>query len=120
MKTTIDILNKAPQYLSGFADAKLKEAETLDTVFCSLIPDYNIDRFEAVAIRVFLGKETNITVYAIDKARKPKMNGKTEKLPVKKFKLNLSLSDIVRQFSNINLTIRKENFDLDAIEVINK
>jgi len=120
MKTNNEALVKAQHYISGFADAKLKEAESLDTVFSSLIPEYNVNRFEAVAIRIFLGKENNITLYAIDKMNSSQKNSDSDKLPVKKFKLNVSIQDLIKHFSNINLTISKENFDIENIEVINK
>src|SRR5436190_23023574 len=120
MKTNNEVLQKAQHYISGFADAKLKEAESLDTVFSGLIPGYNVDRFEAVAIRIFLGKENNITLFAIDKMSSGQKNIESDKLPVKKFKLSVPIEDLIKHFSNINLTISKENFDIENIEVKNK
>ena len=117
MKPTNDVLVKAP--LTGFADAKLKEAETLDTVFSYLVPEYNIERFEAVAVRIYLATETVITLYAIEKERSTKRDKNDEKLPVKKFKLNITLDEFLQYFSNINMTISKDNFDIKDIEVIN-
>jgi hypothetical protein len=120
MKTANGPLIKTAQYISGFADVKLKEAETLDTVFSSLIPNYNVNRFEAVAFRVFLGKENNITLYAIDKMNSNQKNLDDDKLPVKKFKLKIAMTDLIKLFSNINFTISKDNFDIKDIEVMNK
>lgn len=120
MKTTILNTTAPLNYLSGFADAKLREAETLDTVCSSLIPNYNIERFEAIAIRVYLGKETTLTVYALDKNHKGSEMSSKSKIPVKKFKLQIKMEDFVAKFSNINFTISTGHFDLDEIEVVNK
>lgn len=108
------------KYLTGFADAKLKEAESLDTICSSIIPGYSVERFEAVAFRLFLGKETSITVFALDKTKKSGFTEGDDKLPVKKFKLSMPVNEIIEQFSNINLTISTGKFDLKEMEVINK
>ncbi len=119
MKTQMDTITGTPQYLRGFADAKLREAENLDTICCSIFPNYNLDRFEAIAVRVYLGKESILTVYARDKESK-KSTSSEEKLPVKKFKAVMPMEEIINHFLNINLTIIKEDYDLNDIEVINK
>ena len=120
MKTTILNASTPLNYLSGFADAKLKEAETLDTVCSSLIPNYNIARYEAIAIRVYLGKETNLTIYALDKDHHGSAIVGKSKLPVKKFKLQIDISEFIQKFSNINFTISTGHFDLEDMEVENK
>jgi hypothetical protein len=119
MKTQADTITGTSQYMRGFADAKLREAENLDTICCSIFPNYNIDRYEAIAVRVYLGKESILTVYARDKESR-KSTSSEEKFPVKKFKANMPVEEIINHFLNINLTIIKEDYDLNDIEVINK
>lgn len=120
MKTSDEIGAKNTKDLSGFANAKFKEAETMDTICSSIIPDYNVERFEAIAMRVYLGKENIITIYALDKRRQEGTNFSIDKLPVKKFKVQMSINDLIEKFSNINFTIGNGNFDLNDIEVLNK
>ena len=90
MKTVEDIGADSTKDLSGFANAKFKEAENMDTICSSLIPDYNVERFEAIAMRVYLGKESAVTVYALDKMRTEDTSVETDKVPFKKFKINVT------------------------------
>ena len=65
--------------LNGAISILLANDQTLAD-FCQLhITEYNKKRFEPFAIRIFLGKETVITVYAADKLREEKdvNNGKS-------------------------------------------
>src|SRR4051812_34853550 len=96
-------------YIRGAADAKLKDSETLDTVCGRVIPNYSTDRFEAVAIRIYFGKESFMTVYALDKSHKSSVPLDDKKLPYKKFKLQMPAEKIIQLFANINLTIKKGN-----------
>jgi hypothetical protein len=85
------------------------------------VPDYNRDRFEAVALRLFAGKEVIVTIYAIDKQRQEGSNFNPDKMPVKKFKIeNVSVSKLFEWFQEFNFTINTGNYALEDMEVINK
>jgi hypothetical protein len=107
-------------YIRGVADAKLKDSDSLDTVCGRIIPHFNLERFETIAIRIFFGKESFMTVYALDKMHKSSVPLDGKKLPVKKFKLELPAETIIQLFSNLNLTIKKGDHNIEEIEVLNK
>lgn len=107
--------------IKGTLAVNLANNQTLDDLCASYIPDYNRDRFEAFAIRLFLGDETVITIYAVDKKRQEGTNFNPEKLPVKKFKLTeVSLPDLFSYCSSFNCTLTTGNHEIDDMEVINK
>ena len=84
---------------------------------CAEIAGYNLERFQAVAIRVYLGEESIVTVYAKDKEWHSK-NG--EKLPVHKFKKEMNISKLLPYLKNLNFTLSTVDFDIENMEVINK
>jgi len=118
MKNEMDIKQET---LLGQIAVDLANNQTLDDFCTEYINDYNRDRFEALAIRVFVGNETVITVYAVDKNRQENTSINIDKLPVKKFKITtLTLPDILSYCKGFNFTLSTGNYALDDMEVINK
>jgi hypothetical protein len=107
--------------LSGKLTLKLQPGKTLDE-FCERnFDNYNSDQFEAVAIRVFYGKETVVTLYALDKVRQEGTTYNINKIPVKKFKTStFGLTELLMFIQEFNFTLSTGNFPLEDMEVINK
>lgn len=94
---------------------------TLDDFCAEHLTDYNRDRFEAFAIRLFVGDETIITVYAVDKIRQEDSVADPSKVQVKKFKITgVSLSAVFAYCSSINCTLNTGNYEIDDMEVTNR
>ena len=107
--------------ISGGIHVTLSEGQTLDDLCTQYIDDYNPERFEAIAIRLFAGKETIVTIYALDKTRQENSTIDTNKLPVKKFKLeHVSVRELLQFFEDFNFTLSSGNYNLEDMEVINK
>ena len=107
--------------LGGAISVKFKEGQALSNYCAKHIPEYNPDRFEIMAIRFFYGKESEVTMYAIDKDRMEGTNYSKDKMPVKKFKLDVSfLKDIIPLVEECNFTLTTGNYPLVDMEVINK
>ena len=107
--------------ISGGITVKLRDDLSLDDICMDYIPEYNRDRFEAVALRLFAGKEVIVTIYALDKQRQEGSNFNADKMPVKKFKLeNVGVAKIFEWFQEFNFTINTGNYHLEDIEVVNK
>ena len=107
--------------LGGAMSIKFKKGSSFDEYCRNNIENYNPDRFEVLAIRLYYGKETNITLYAIDKDRMEGDNFKKDKIPVKKFKLNISfLQSILSFIDECNFTLTTGNYPISDMEVINK
>ncbi len=107
--------------LKGSIAVQLANNLSLDDLCMEHILDYNRDRFEAFAVRVFLGDETIITIYAVDKIRQEDESAKVDKLPVKKFKLtDLPVTALFSYCSGFNFTLSTGNYDIEDMEVVNK
>ena len=114
-------LNFTHEDITGEMSVKLANDLTLDD-FCSQhLPEYNRDRFEALAIRLYVGEETIITIYAVDKTRQETSSINTGKIPVKKFKITtLSVDALFSYCHGFNCTLSTGNYPLEDMEVINK
>jgi hypothetical protein len=109
------------EQLKGIISVNIANNQTLDEFCVEHIPEYNRDRFEALAIRLFLGEETIITIYAIDKQRQEGVTFKKDKLPVKKFKLSdVPLSTLFSYCGAFNCTLTTGNYQMEDMEVINR
>lgn len=103
----------------GTISVQLANDQTLDQFCADHISEYHEDRYEAVSIRIMVGAEIVITVYAIDKMHVH--GGAEEKIPVKKFKLALlQLGDLLSYCGGFRLSLVKPDFNLSNMEVINK
>jgi len=107
--------------LGGATSLKFKPGVDINAFCSSRIPDFDAERFEVVAIRLYYGKETVVTIYARDKTRSESMSGKEDKIPVRKFKLGLNfLQELLPFVEEMNTTLLTGNIPLDNMEVMNK
>jgi len=107
--------------LEGVISFNLLPGKTIDEFCEQHFENYNRDQFEAVALRVYAGKEFIVTLYALDKVRQEGTTYDPNKLPVKKFKsFNLTFQDMLPYIAEFNFTISPGNYPLDDIEVMNK
>ncbi|MEO6667942.1 MAG: hypothetical protein ABIN36_00615 [Ferruginibacter sp.] len=107
--------------LTGEISVTLNEGQSLDDIFMNYILDYNRDRFEAVAARIFFGKETVVTLFAIDKLRQEDSTVPDGKIPVRKFKIvNIPLQELLPHIAAFNCTLGTNNYPLEAMEVGNR
>ena len=114
-------LNYTHEDLTGEMSVKFANDQTLDDFCARYIPEYNRDRFDALAIRLYVGEETVITVFAVDKTRQENSTINTGDLPVKKFKITtVPLSELFTYCSGFNCTLSSGAYDLKDMEVVNK
>jgi hypothetical protein len=83
------------------------------------IAGYDKKHFEALALRVYIAHQPVITIYAIDLDRR-RQDPHNPKIPVHKFKMELSLDDLFFHLKNVNFTVTQGDVDIEAMEVINK
>lgn len=116
MKTTIPFGHHG---VTGGISVKLKQGRTLNDFCLDHLPHYNVDQYEAVAIRLYAGKEITFTIFALDKFLK-KESIDIHKLPIKKFKIQtLPLAVLLDYFEEFNFTLSTGNYDIADMEVIN-
>ncbi len=114
-------LNFTREAIAGEMSVKLANNQTLDDFCMHHIADYNRDRFEALAIRVYVGEETIITVYAVDKTRQENSTVMIDKVPVKKFKITtLPVSELFSYCEGFNCTLSTGNYAIEDMVVINR
>ncbi len=114
-------LNFTHEDLQGTFSVKLANDQTLDDFCVSHIADYNRDRFEALAIRLYVGAETTFTIFAVDKTRQENSTIMIDKLPVKKFKITtIPMAELFSYIEGFNCTLTTGNHALEDMEVINR
>jgi hypothetical protein len=119
MKT--EIIPFAHHGISGGIAVKLRNNTSLDDLCKKYIVNYDPDRFEAIAIRFFSGKEVIVTIYALDKFRQEGTTYDPDKIPVKKFKImNVPPNEFFHFFEEFNFTLGTGNYSITDMEIINK
>ena len=116
-----DLVDHTHGDVSGFIAAKFSNGQTLDDFCVEHIAGYNRNRFEAIALRLFVGKETIITIYALDKIRQEGTTYDHSKIPVKKFKIDTLSADALFSYcDSLNVTLDTGNYAIEDMEVMNK
>lgn len=106
--------------LSGLASVDFYDKDDFNS-FAFKIVNYNPDRFDPVALRIFVQKRNPvITLFAIDKFKQEQSNYKKSKLPVRKFKIKLSWDDFIKKIKRFNFTVSNNAYDIKDLLVINK
>jgi hypothetical protein len=107
--------------LTGNAAMDLHRKEDFNALAVKLIHGYNPDRFDAVALRFFIQKDSPVvTLYAVDKYKQEQDNYPSDKLPVKKYKLKLSFEEFLRHIKRFDVTVSNDAYDIGDILVMNK
>ncbi len=107
--------------LTGHASVDLNDETDFTALAIKLIDHYDPDRFEPLALRFFIEKkEPVITFYALDKFGQEKQSVPKDKLPVRKFKINVSFEEFVNCIKRVDFTVTNNTYDLKDILVTNK
>jgi len=107
--------------LGGTLSVEFKPNSSFNDYCAQHIVNYDPDRFEVVAVRFYHGKETIVTVFALDKNRIEGTTFNKGKMPVKKFKLNFTfLKDILLFIEECNFTLTTGHYPLEDMEVVNR
>lgn len=104
----------------GKITIKFNRNGSLITLCEKFFSTFNADQHEPIALRLFYGKETVLTLYALDKVKQETTSDLREKLPVRKFKELIALQDLLPFLGELNFTLEAGNFPLDDMEVINR
>jgi hypothetical protein len=99
--------------LSGAVSIDISEGEDFNS-FASGIAGFDPEKFEAVALRVYIGHAPIVTLFARDKS-KEHADGK--KIPVKVFKLDMSLDVLFARLRNFNFTVTSGKYKVQDMEL---
>ena len=102
----------------GVISINLNDGQDFNALGASLV-GYDPTNFEAVALRVFIENTPVVTVYARDKHRDSRKDGH-EKMPVRKFKREMSFDDLFFKLKQVNFTVSTGEQSIDDMEVVNK
>ncbi len=118
METNVNLVK---QEVDGKITVKFRENKSFEEFCEKTVPNYNRDRYEAIALRLYYGEEVIVTIYALDKSRQEGSAFNKDKLPVKKFKMQgLNMPEVFSFIESFNFTLNAGNYDLDNMEIINK
>lgn len=104
--------------LMGTVSINLEDGQDFNALGAALA-GYDPEHFEAVALRVYIENTPVVTVYALDKARKAREEN-SERLPVRKFKKEMSFDELFFMLRQVNFTVSNGEFNIDDMEVVNK
>jgi len=103
--------------LVGIVSINLAADQNFNQVAAQLA-DYDSNRFEAIALRVFIEHKAIVTIFAIDKSMVQGARTK-EKLPVYKFKKEVDFTYFLSRFKQLNFTVVTGDYEIENMEVIN-
>lgn len=91
---------------------KLKRGKTLNDFCLEHLPNYNPEHYEALAIRLYAGKQIMFTIFASAKFLKKQITSTYHQIPIKKFKIQkLPLAVLLDYFEEFSFTIGKADYD---------
>jgi hypothetical protein len=102
----------------GVVSINLNDGQDFNALGASLA-GYDPASFEAIALRVFIENTPVVTVYARDKFRDARNDGH-EKIPVRKFKREISFDDLFFKLKQVNFTVSTGEHNIDDMEIVNK
>jgi hypothetical protein len=103
--------------LAGIVSINLGESDDFNH-FAAELAHYNPDRFKAIALKVFIEHEPVITLYAKDKLNSELTP--SGKVPVRKFKLKMSLEEFFSKMVQFNFLVTTGELDIEDMEVMNR
>lgn len=119
MKKTIQPYETRAHDLTGVASIDLYKKDFNE--FARGLVKYNPDRFEPVALKVNVVKgKLTLTLFALDQFKQDQSNYPKNRLPVKKFKMQVNWNDFLLRIKRFNMVVTNDSFDIEDMIVINK
>lgn len=107
--------------MGGKVSVKFRDNHSLIALCEKMYAGFNADQHEPIALRLYAGEETVLTLYALDKFRQETGSTHPDKLPVHKFKRMIDSPMVLLEFfAEFNCTLGAGNFPLDDMEVVNR
>lgn len=89
--------------------------------FLATVADYDPDRYDPVAIKVYVAENhPTVTLFVVDKNKQEENNYPKDKLPVRKLRLQLSWSELFSFVRRFDLVVSTGVFDVKDMLVINE
>ncbi len=105
--------------LGGPLSVKLTPGTSFEDYCAASLPEFDRERLEILAMRVYYGKEISVVLYAIDKDRNEQ--SEPEELPVKKIKAGPAfIQNLLPYIAEMNVTLTTGLYPLERMKVINK
>ena len=104
--------------LVGAISVNFKENESLNTLAASLA-GIDTEQYQPIAMRLYADKEIILTIYARDRKHPESHWDMTGKIPVKKFKVGISLQDLFSSFRQFDFTLLVDGYKVDDFDVSN-
>jgi hypothetical protein len=106
--------------LTGYASLEFLKNGGFNEL-AAAIADYNPDRFDPVALKILAGGSGFIvTLYALDKSAREKSVIPDDKLPVKKFKIEMEWQQLMQHIRQFDIIVSDEAYPISDILVLNK
>lgn len=106
--------------LVGAISVNFRQQEGFDA-FAANYGGIDISRYQPIAMRIYADKETILTIYAVDRTggwmQSEAPLKTTGKVPVKKFKVTISLQDLFNSFRQFDFTLVTSGYHIEELEI---
>ena len=120
MSNNIEPFETRGHDLSGSASLEFYDVDNFQS-FASRALGYDPDRFDPVALKIFIsGANPIVTLYAVDKSAQEKNIAPKDKLPVQKFKVRINWPDIFKFVKSFDLVVSDGTYDIKDMLVEKK
>ncbi len=104
-------LNRFLEDVSGNTPIHNLAGPTMDDICERYIPDYDRSRFDALAFRVYIGDDTLLTVFAIEKGKLNENKDDQDRTSLKKFRINsIPASELSQYCASFNYMLSTSNY----------
>jgi hypothetical protein len=104
--------------LNGEISVNFNEQVDLNS-FASRIAGIDTTKYRPLAVRAYITQEIVVTIYALDIEHSRSYTGPTGKIPVRKFKVDVSSQQLFSMFRQIDFTLIAGDYKVDSFDVIN-
>ena len=120
MKNNIEPFETRGHDLSGSASLEFYDMDNFQS-FAARALGYDPDRFDPVALKIFIsGEHPIVTLYAVDKSAQEKNDFPKDKLPVKKFKVIITWPEIFKFVKSFDLVVSDGAYNIKDMLVQNE
>jgi hypothetical protein len=104
--------------LSGAVSINFNERGDFN-FFAADVAKVDVEKYQPVAMRVYLHHDAILTIYALDKQRYQAHKLQTGKLLIRKFKVDISPEELFSRIKQIDFTLVSGDYNIEDFDIIN-
>jgi hypothetical protein len=102
--------------LVGTLSVNFRNSEDFNA-FAARVAGVDLNRYQPIGLRVYVGHETMLTVYATEHTQAAAHRTNAGKVTVRKFKVGIPLEDLISSFRQLDFTLLAKGYTVDELEI---